>query len=434
MRVLEYSAHNVLRLRDITFDMAGRNLFIVGGKNEEGKSSSLKALLIALCGRSGMDFPEIALKQGETEGWVKVSLSGDDDLQDNTGFTVELLLKKERSGQVVEKFRLLDSTGEPAPEPRALLKRLYDLRAFDPLAFERMDKKAQRDLLSKVVGLDFTEQKAEHDKLYKERTDVNKDGTKLKAKFDLMPNHPGVKAVDTAELFAEMEKRRIHNTNRAQKAAELLAATNRHASFTKEIGELETQLASLKANLKATVASKGQLEQELEVQPIMDVDALRAQLTSADEMNQKAAQNAARTAAQKDLDELREQSGKLTERMAAIMLAIQVAIANAKWPIAGLGLDDDGVLYDGLPFEQASRSVRIRTSVKIGMSLNPKLRLMVSEHGNDLDQDALAELDKMLAESDFQFVLELVTRTPADEALCAVVIEDGAVKSSNTKG
>jgi hypothetical protein len=82
---------------------------------------------------------------------------------------------------------------------------------------------------------------------------------------------------------------------------------------------------------------------------------------------------------------------------------------------------------NGLPFEQASTSQRIMASVKVGMALNPKLRLLVCQHGSDLDNDTLSVLEQAAKENDFQLLIETVTRTEADEERCAVIIEDGRV-------
>ena len=69
MQVLKYEAHNVLGVKDVKFDLAGRHLFLVGGKNGQGKTSALTALVMALAGKSGMsDYPEIALRKGEKKG------------------------------------------------------------------------------------------------------------------------------------------------------------------------------------------------------------------------------------------------------------------------------------------------------------------------------------------------------------------------------
>jgi hypothetical protein len=108
------------------------------------------------------------------------------------------------------------------------------------------------------------------------------------------------------------------------------------------------------------------------------------------------------------------------------------AIRAAKFPVDGMSFDDEGVLLNGLPFEQASKRERIMASFRVGMALNPKLRLLVCQDGGDLDEDAIAALDQLLKEHKFQAIVELVTRGSDDE-LCQVVIRDGEVAPQKPK-
>lgn len=159
-----------------------------------------------------------------------------------------------------------------------------------------------------------------------------------------------------------------------------------------------------------------------------DEEEVREQIATSGEKNRKLGENLAREKAAKRLDDLRRQSADLTEQMQGIEQAKEKAIKGAKWPVKGLTFDSEGVLFDGLPFEQASKSKRVLASVRIGMALNPRLKLLVCQDGSDLDDETLKALDKLLKQEDFQMILELVTRSQADEELCAVVIEDGKVR------
>ncbi len=179
MRVVKYQVHNVLGVKHIDFNLEGRHLFLVGGVNENGKTSAINALLMALCGRRNMEYPEVALRRGEDKGWVKVQLSGDDEMHDSVGFTAELFLRRKASGEVIEEFRLLDSTGEEAPTPRHLLEELFKFKGFDPLAFERMSKADQRQTLVKLAGLDFDDKRKLQKDLYDKRSVVNSEGKRF---------------------------------------------------------------------------------------------------------------------------------------------------------------------------------------------------------------------------------------------------------------
>lgn len=437
MKILNYEAHNVMRVSDVRFDLEGHHLFLVGGKNYQGKSSSLKALLMALCGKSGCDYPEIALKEGENRGHVRVKLSGSDELHEPEGLTIELLLRRKRGGEVVEELRVLDSTGDEAPEPRNTLKRLYSLKAFDPLAFARLTGKEQKALLEKLLGLDFAVENAKHKVLYDQRTIVNRDGAKLKAQFEAMPHHPDApaKEVSSADLLAELEQRQAVNKANRKLRDELKTREDLVRSATDAVTQRKNQIAELQRQLLRDEEELAQQQARLEEQrPIVatledkDEAEIRAQIKSADATNEKVRANMTRANAATQLQELRRKSEQMTQKMADIKAKQSQAIAEAKWPVPGMSFDEDGVTLNGLPFEQASKSQRIMASVEIGIALNPSLRLLVCESGGDLDLDTLQELERLLEVHDFQMIVEIVTRTKEDEQLCAVVIKDGVVE------
>jgi hypothetical protein len=443
VKVISYSAHNVLRLKDITFNLEGRHLFLVGGKNEQGKTSALMALLMSLCGRKGMDnYPEIALKEGENEGWVKVQLSGEEELHEPIGLSVELRLKRQRDRSVVEEFRITDSAGDEAPEPRTLLKRLYEVRAFDPLAFEKLDRKGKVELLRKLLGLDFTAEDTEYQKAYSERTEVNRDGKALKAKFDGMKHHDDAPAeeVSTSVLMTELERRQqVNQANRKQREAceqakrLALSCSEALVKAHQDLVEAQRKFKVAEKARESAIESAEAQAQEAIIGTIVDESEkeIREQITGADALNAKVRENRKYAEAKADLDSLRDRSQALSDQLVKITETKARKLQEAKWPVPGLSIDDQGVLLNGLPFEQASKSKRVIASTEIGMALNPKLRLLVSESGGDLDNETIADLDKLLAEKGFQMIVELVTRSPGDEALCAVLIQDGQVKGQD---
>jgi len=171
MQVLNYKAHNVLGIKDVDLAMEGKHLILIGGANGQGKTSALTALVMALAGKSGMEkYPEIPLRDGQRSGKITVELSGDLELHESDTLTAELTWRRKRGGEIDEQFRLLDSTGEEAPEPRTLLKRLFDLRAFDPLAFERLKPKEQATTVQRLLGLDLSKFDEERKQVYEDRT------------------------------------------------------------------------------------------------------------------------------------------------------------------------------------------------------------------------------------------------------------------------
>lgn len=439
MRVLSYSVRNVMGCSEVDLDMDGANLFLIGGKNGQAKTSSIKAFLMALCGRRDMKWPDIALKEGQSEGWVKINLSGDDEMHEPEGFTVELLMKRKRGGIVAEEFRVLDSAGEEAPEPRALLKRLYQFRAFDPLAFERAAPKQRAEMLRDLLGLDFTALDAERKKIFDERTIVNREGKAKKAQLEAIsfPNDTPDEPESVSDLFKQLEEAKTHNdrvTGAIKRLEKSLTDLNEEDErLDEEEKEIRERLKAIAARREAMGEARRESTDALETtrkRPLKNVDAIQERIRKADATNAAVAAKQRHEQIADELETLREESQEKTDRMHEIDQEKQNALEAAKWPMPNMSIDEDCVMLDGLPFDQAPKSKRVLTSVKMGMAMNPKLRLLVCEDGNDLDDDALQALDDVLKENDFQMILEYITRTELDEAKCAVVFHEGKPKKS----
>jgi len=448
MKIISYEAHNVLGVKNIRFDMEGRHLFLVGGKNFQGKTSALTALVMTLCGKSGMgtkEYPAIALRDGEKKGKVKIELTGSASVGEDKGLTAELALRRKASGVVVEEFRLLDSTGEEAPSPRKMLQDLFQLKAFDPLAFERMAPKEKASCVQKMLGLDLSKYDKEHERVFRDRTELGRDGKKLAAQLEGMTKHKDAPAeeVKVADVLDQIDAINTAQSARAKQedaietAEKTLVAWKEDTEDTEaEVARLEEQLQLAKAMLETHKKSVKEQEKVFaaQVKALADfpdrsdeLAPLREQIANAESTNRKVRENIAYDKLAKEVKASREQWQELSVRLTEIAEERAQEVANADWPIPGMELQEDGLVWNGLPFEQASTSQRIMASVAVGMRLNPELRLLVCEHGSDLDVDTLAALDAILKENDFQLICEVVTRSKEDEERCAVVIADGEV-------
>jgi len=459
MKIISYEAHNVLGVKDIRFDMEGRHLFLVGGANGVGKTSALTALVMTLCGKSGMgtkDYPAIALRDGQKKGKVTIELTGSVDLRESTGLTAELTLRRKASGVIVEEFRLLDSTGEESPEPRKTLQRLFQLKAFDPLEFERMKPKEKASCVQQMLGLDLSKYDKEHQSVFAERTDCGRDGKKLAAQLEGMTKHKDApkEEVKATDVLGQIDAINAAQAARAKQESAVKTAERNVADWeliTKqvedEISRLEEKmkqekekLSRAKVECKKSQESLGSQTKALEDFPDRseELAPLRNQIATAEETNRKVRDNLGYDKLAKEVKASRGQWQLLTDRLKEIAEERAEEVASADWPIGGMELQEDGLVWNGLPFEQASKSQRIMASVAVGMRLNPELRLLVCEHGSDLDLDTLSALDAVLKENDFQLIAEVVTRSKEDEERCAVVIADGevvgATKAQDTDG
>ena len=99
-------------------------------------------------------------------------------------------------------------------------------------------------------------------------------------------------------------------------------------------------------------------------------------------------------------------------------------IAAAKLPVPGLTFGEGMILLDDLPFEQASKARKIRTSFAIAAAQKSKLRIAFLDDGGLLDDDSLALIAEEAESRDMQVWMETIR---SDNA-AAFVIEDGQVR------
>lgn len=427
MKILELAAHNVGGIKDICWDLSGHHLWLIGGPNGAGKSSAIRALLLALCGRSGADIPDPTLKIGEKSGWIRVKLSGDASVHDLNGLQVEMEFERKRD-KVDESFRVVDSCGDEAGGPRKLLQDLYATRALDPSEFDRMDKKKRRECLMKLVGIDLEAFKMQRQEIYDERKSVNAEGTKLRARFDAMPFYENAPALplEVGKLMDELDAVRAKNKEIADADKHAKAMSELVVECEKDVAELESKLALAKSRLKEAKTARSNADASIQALGApLDETPIATQIKMAGEINAQVQSNENRRIVEKELNEAREKAQQLNDKLKALDESQDKALQTANWPVPGLSVDDEGVIYDGKPYEIINQAKRIYLSASIAIALNPTLRLMVIKDGSDLDQDTLAELEKLLKANDFQAIVEVVTRTQQDEQLCAVVVRDG---------
>lgn len=427
MRIIRLSAENVKRLVAVDIRPDG-NLVIVGGKNGHGKSSCLDAIAYALGGEKLI--PGQPVRKGQDKAKVTVEL---DDLTVTRTFTAA------GGGSLV----VANKDGARYPSPQAILDRLVGRLSFDPLEFARMDPAHQRDTLRRLAGLDFTEMDRRRLEVYHRRTEVNRQGKLLEHKLAETPSYallPDAEVSLTA-ITEELAAATAAHAVVTELQADLEDAHDEHRDTQSRveravarIAELEQQLAAAKADharvhaLAAEVATRRtELDTRLDAAraAVPDLLAIRQRLDDAEATNDKVRANTRRAEVAQAVADNRKESEQLTTEIGAADKQKLDSIAAAKFPIDGLSVTDEGVTFDGFPFDQASGADRLRISTAIGIALNPKLKVLLIRDGSALDSTSLALMATMAADADAQVWLEKVAETKEG---VSVLIEDGTVK------
>lgn len=433
-KIIELRTENVKRLRAVNIKPDG-SLVIIGGDNEQGKSSVLDAIAMALGGKEQV--PPVPIRRGETKASIVVDLG---DIIVRRTFTLN-----GGSSLVIE-----DKDKKRFPSPQALLDSLTGRLTFDPLSFLTLKPKEQLEALKDLVGLDFTADDQERERTYNERTVVNREVERAQMTLSTLPHYPEVSTpVNLLAINSEMDEAQKHNQKlsalQLEASTKLSAATSGTATIAQagkrkieilaEIEELKRKLADQEAYILRVQQTHENLVREsddarkaLEGFKEWDVKPIQQKLLDAQEQNEKYKKNLARLGQATTLKEKQAESAKLTKAIEDIDERKQKKLSAAKFPVEGLSFGSGEVMFDGLPFSQASQAQRMRVSVGMAAAMNPKLRVSLVRDGSLLDKKSLALLAELATEHDLQVLIERVgTSDPS-----AIIIEDGMVKGAKT--
>ena len=191
-----------------------------------------------------------------------------------------------------------------------------------------------------------------------------------------------------------------------------------------EAEELRARALTLERNANELMSRLNNLA------PVPDdpnVAAISAMLADADRANAVAADHEAHDKAVAEAMLHEAHSQDRTKAIEALDKKRSDAIAAAKMPVDGLTLGDGVVLFNGLPFEQASASARLKVSCVVAMASNPELRIIRSYDGSLLDAKSMGMLAAMCSSRDYQCWLEKVDET----GQVGFVIVDGEVANGS---
>lgn len=434
-KIIRLTSENVKRLQAVEITPAN-NVVVIAGENGQGKSSIIDSIEYALAGASS--FPKAPVRKGADKAKIVVELDS-------------LIITRTISQNGNTSLTVTTRDGAKYATPQAILDGLIGKLSFDPLEFSRQKPDVQAETLRKIAGLDFTKQKAKRQAVFDERTVVNRAVKALEAKLaNLPPPIAGLpeSEVSTSEVLDRQKQAMEFNTENAK--------TRNTVVFQKDVLSVaETSEASAKTTVDALNRKIEELQRELheavirhsdlvdrklaarklladaeadvaKLEPDKDLTVFAAELSKLEETNRQVRNAQQRKRTMEELKAEQKKADGHTATIETIDAEIATSIQSAKYPIAGLGFSTDGtVMFNDLPFEQASGAEQLRVSVAIGLALNPKLRVLLVRDGSLLDENSRKLLLELAKENDAQVWLEQV----GTQGEVAVVIEDGMVKA-----
>ena len=422
---------------------ADRAIILIGGRNGQGKSSTLDALTAAFGGKKAS--PADPVRHGADEAEIVIELDG--------GLTIRRTIAPDGES----KLEVRDELGA-VKAPQTVLDKLVSGRFLDPLHFLAQPAKEQRAQLMKLIdGADrIAGLNEKRERAFTKRTEVGRDLTKAEGELARLPEVQVGTPIDVAELTAEAK--RLAEMQRAGdgigavlREAEMhasVAARNVNDAIAKaerieeQIAELQQQLDKVRASLPALQTASAEREAAVgvakakldaaaakwaELQPRRD--QIEADLARAGEHNRKVyadeANNNRRAESAETVEKLTKEREDLTKVIATIDTRKAEILGAAKLPVEGLSIDEEGITLNGVPFQQASAAERLRVALGLACAASPDLGDVWIRDGALLDDESLAAIESHVKATGHRAWIERVgTKDPG-----VIVIQDGQVAS-----
>jgi len=422
MKILNLQANNILKLTAIDITPTD-NMVLVIGKNGAGKSSILDCIVMALKG--GREIPEVPIKKGADKGKIRIDLGE---------FILTKSFTKDNNYLKVEA-----KDGSKVESPQKFLDKIVGNVSFDPLSFLNNEKLKQRNLLLEIIGVNVDEIDKKEKALRDERTVIGREQTKADALYKSLPYHDGIDhavEIGVDELSGKLVKAMEFNNKLATDLAfneqikvRAQQEINETTRIENQITELQKRMVEIKGRIES-IKKTYRAEKELlsSLAPI-DITALQTKIEELGITNRQVRENNAHVQAKTALSAITKDYDALTRQIDTITQERKTLLSSASMPVDGLDFDDGGLLFNGIPLDQASDGEKLMVSLGISMALNPTLRVLRIKDGSLLDESNRAIIRSIIKDKDYQLWFESV----GDKGDVGILIEEGEIVSVDGK-
>lgn len=414
MKINKLEIENVKRIRAVKIEPTQNGLTVIGGNNNQGKTSVLDSIAWALGGENFR--PTEAMRHGTN---VPPNLK----IVMNNGLVVE------RKGKN-SSLKVTDPSGEKAGQ--TLLNTFVETLALNLPKFMESSGKEKANTLLKIIGVGdklFLLEKEEKE-LYNQRLTIGQIADQK------------VKYAKEQIYYAEAPKDLISPTDLIKQQQEVLARNGENQRKREKVSQYQQTVAFLNQEVSAMREQLQKKEAELEeakaslnvalmaAQDIQDESTaeLENSIANIEEINRKVRANLDKEKAEEDAKEYRKQYTELTEKIEKTRRQKQDLLNNAELPLPELSVKDGELIYKGQKWDNMSGSDRLKVSTAIVRKLNPECGFVLLDKLEQMDMATLKEFGEWLEKEGLQAIATRVST--GDE--CSIIIEDGYVVGQTT--
>ncbi|QYR20829.1 AAA family ATPase [Paenibacillus sp. sptzw28] len=407
IKINKLEIENIKRVKAVKIEPTASGLTIVGGKNNQGKTSVLDSIAWGLGGN------KYRPSQPEREGsaippYLHIVLSN--------GLIVE------RKGKNSD-LKVIDPNGQKGGQQ--LLDGFVEELAIDLPKFMNATNKEKANILLRIIGVGerLHELEVKEQEFYNRRHTIGQiaDQKAKYAKEQLYytdaPKEP-ISASDLINQQQEILARNGENQRKRQRVGQIQA----------EFDQQGREVARLTAMLNAAQEKYGQLQNDLAIaqKDALDLidestEELQANIRQIDEINRKVRANLDKDKAESDAGEYRIQYDQLTAEINAVRQKKTDLLTNASLPLPGLSVEDGELTYNGQRWGNMSGSDQLKVATAIVRKLKPNCGFILLDKLEQMDLETLNEFGQWLEQEGLQAI---ATRVSTGEE-CSIIIEDG---------
>lgn len=409
MKINKLEIENVKRIKAVKIEPTTNGLTIIGGNNNQGKTSVLDSIAWAL-GGDGFR-PSDATRQGSI-------------IPPNLKITMSNGLIVERKGKN-SSLKVTDPSGQKAGQQ--LLDSFVEKLALNLPKFMESSNREKANILLQIIGVgpQLLELEKQEKDTYNERTAIGRIADQ-KAKY-----------AKEQPYYPDAPKELISPTELIMKQQAILAKNGENQRKRNKVDQYKQSIAFLNQEVEAMRKQLKKKEEELQEAKtsyniaMMDANGLQDESTreleesisNIEEINRKVRANLDKDKAEEDAQEYKRQYAALTESIEKVRNDKTALLNSAELPLPELSVKEGELVYKGQKWDNMSGSDRLKVSTAIVRKLNPECGFVLLDKLEQMDLITLQEFGQWLEQEGLQAIATRVS-TGGE---CSIIIEDGYV-------
>lgn len=406
-KIYQFEFENVKRIKAVKVKPAANGLTIIGGKNNQGKTSILDSIAWAL---GGNKYKPSEPKRDDSV--IPPTLH----IVLNNGLIVE------RKGKNSD-LKVIDPNGEKAGQE--LLNEFIETFALDLPKFMESSSKEKAKILLNIIGIGDTlfELERKEKEIYNERLTIGRIADKKKKYAEEQAYYTDAPRdlVSPKELVMKHQEILARNGENQKKRDLVIHYNAERNKWANKVDQLRTQLDEALMQLKQAESDLTTASKTAEQLHDESTEELEKSIANIDEINRKVRANLDKEKAEEDAKEYASQYNYLTSQLDNIRKEMELLLNNAELPLDDLSISEGELIYKGHKWDNMSGSDRLKVSTAIVKKLNPKCGFVLLDKLEQMDMDTLNEFGEWLESEGLQAIATRVST--GDE--CSIIIEDG---------